>query len=150
LSASKAKRSILPLLSTPSSAILPYLRLFPVKSIEYSERSDFKPNEKYILDPSVYPYYGCVAVEHNTTHVWTTYRYQMSKGGAPDRLLKTRTLKTSLDEWAQVVENGRFSTEEEWSYQKVVTNVGLMSRFEPLFFMSKSPQASFSSLAELW
>ncbi len=74
----------------------------------------------------------------------------MSKGGAPDRLLKTRTLKTSLDEWAQVVENGRFSTEEEWSYQKVVTNVGLMSRFEPLFFMSKSPQASFSSLAELW
>ena len=73
-------------------------------------------------------------------------------GGAPRRAGLQRTFHLQINEWGQIVYNGRFSDRDEgsWWYEKKVVNVGLFERLIPSMFISEAPTYRYEAMAHLF
>jgi hypothetical protein len=118
--------------------------------VSFREQNSFQPNPEYILQDYPTLRYGCVAADIKNDEVIVVFRYNGTYGGAPTRDSKPQTFIVALNKWMQIIENGRFSDESSWSYQKVVTNVGMFTTVTDDLFTHNAPYASFQNLEELW
>ena len=105
------------------------------------------------VNPTVRPIaIGCVAVDHGEEEAIATFRYDRSCGGEPDRRGARKTLRIGVNEWGQIVYNGRFQDYDEggWWYEKMVVNVGLFERLTPGVFTKQEPTCRYSAMGELF
>jgi hypothetical protein len=119
----------------------------------FSEETGFnQPRDRLILNSTLNPIsIGSVSITYNREIVWTEFQYSRICG-APDRGRLKKTLKTSVNEWAQITYNGRFSTSWTalWQYEKQVVNVGLFTHQSANLFIQISPTVTFRSMANLF
>ncbi len=122
--------------------------------LEYEERDGFsRPREEIRINPTVRPLVvGCVTIDHSENQAIMTFRYDRGCGGAPDRGWTRKTLRLVVNEWGQIVYNGRFSPvwEGNWWYEKMVVNVGLFERLMPGVFTKQEPTCRFAAMDELF
>lgn len=119
-------------------------------TVGYYEREGFQnPTEEIFINPTACPRHGCTTIDCSLLGIQLRYYHDMGKGGAPQRGWGPRTVQASIDMWAQVKENGRFSWEETWAYQKVVLNVGMFTTLTADCFHNQPPIAMIDAMAEL-
>jgi hypothetical protein len=120
--------------------------------LSFEERTDFKsPCEEIIQNPESHPLViGCVTVD------WTIEKLQVAFAwrkdcGAPDRGWMRKTMLLSVNEWGQVVYNGRFSDWDggQWRYEKTVVNVGLFEPPSDSVFTRNEPNCRYEAMGNL-
>lgn len=121
--------------------------------ILFSEEIGFNQlRDRIILNSTLNPIsLGGVSITHNKETVWTEFEYS-TICGAPDRGRVKKTLKTNINEWAQIIYNGRFSSSWTalWWYEKKVVNAGLFEHLSANVFIKISPKATFRSMIDLF
>jgi hypothetical protein len=120
----------------------------------FEEKEEFQnPKVRLYMNPGIPPSSGCINIENTDREIIAIYRYHLSIGGAPNRGVLQNRLKASLDDWVQVMENGRFSygyMGSDWKYQKIVVNAGLFNCLNTDYFIDRPPTQTFSAMADLW
>jgi hypothetical protein len=123
-------------------------------SLSYGEGNGFaQSTEEVQVNPPTRPLViGCVNVDYSEEAVTVTFHWDYRCGGAPDRGWARKTLHVRVNEWGQIVYNGRFNSgwDGPWYYQKMVVNVGLFERLTPGLFTRQEPTCHFSAMAELF
>jgi hypothetical protein len=122
--------------------------------LQYREADGFRqPKEEIRVNPALQMLaLGCVTVYHTTDEVIATFRYNYDSGCKPNRGWARKTLRLTLNEWGQIVYNGRFVPGwdgDQW-YRKTVVNVGMVERLTPGLFTREEPTCRFSAMAELF
>jgi hypothetical protein len=122
----------------------------------FEEKNEFQnPRVRLFTNLVILPVSGCTKIENTSQEIIAIYRYHssQSRGGAPNRGALQHRLKSSLNNWVQVMENGRFShgfMGGDWKYQKIVVNAGLFDCLNTDYFIDQPPTQTFSSMADLW
>ena len=125
----------------------------------YFERDNFQtPHEEITTNPTVRPLaVGCVTVDDCVTineyadGVSAKFAYTERCGGAPTRRGMQKTLTFALNEWGQIVYNGRFSNwEDSWRYEKMTVNIGVFDPLSNSVFTRRPPTARYSAMAHLF
>lgn len=123
-------------------------------SLSYGEYGGFsQPYEEIHVNLTVRPLaIGCVTIDPEKEEVIATFRYDNQCGGAPYRGWARKTLPLAVNEWGQIVYNGRFQDYNggHWWYEKTVANVGLFERLIPGAFTKQEPVCRFSAMGELF
>jgi len=68
--------------------------------------------------------------------------------GAPARPHGKRASLES-GEWCQILHNGRFGYDHEWTYQSTVVNIAVLTNWNPDAFLSSPPTFTMDHRAEL-
>lgn len=110
------------------------------------------PSEEIMLRPMFNPVsLGGVTIIWNEEQVKAKFRW--SHGcGAPDRGWMAKTLSLAVNEWGQIVYNGRLSDcdDGQWYYHKTVVNVGLFAPASNNVFTRSEPNQRYSAMAHLY
>jgi hypothetical protein len=119
----------------------------------FFERNKFAlPKETIILNPTVKPLViGCVSVDYSDDAVVAGFAFNSACGGAPNRSGIRQTLVLTLNEWGQIVYNGRFAPayDGDWWYEKMVVNVGIFDPPSNSVFTRSQPNQTCSAMAHL-
>ena len=122
-------------------------------SLDYRESNLFtEPSEKIVLDSNLQPIAcGCIIVDFNDREVFMEFRHNLGCG-APERGWMQKKLVLPLNEWGQIVYNGRFNDWDDGTthYKKTVVNAGRFERVTPGIFTQIEPAKRFSAMAELF
>lgn len=69
--------------------------------------------------------------------------------GAPRRNLVFKRMELSVGQWGRFMLNGRFGFANEWSYQKMVTNIAFVETVDRDIFLGE-PDQFIQAMADLW
>jgi hypothetical protein len=148
--------------SVPEAALFPTIKAKPAAHqifhhlVVYGEANDFAvpvKSESVELATSSNDI-GCVKINVLSERVAVAYEYNYKCGGLPPRQVRPgvnvrEEVMIEPGSWVRVRYNGRFSG-DEWWYEKVVVNVGLLHKPDTEIFISTEPLHEISQMAELW
>ena len=122
--------------------------------LTYHEREGFShPHERLEENLSVKPLQiGCMTIDYGEGILIASFRYTRECGGAPERGWMRKTLQIGLNEWGQIVFNGRFSPawEGDWWYEKTVVNMGLFDQPSNSVFTRSQPTYRYAAMSHLY
>jgi hypothetical protein len=122
-------------------------------TIGFDEANDFAyPKEQlvsYTLTQELR--FGCVSISPMGDQVQVIYTYDMGCGGAPQRYgLPQLAFSLPLNQWGQILYNGRFPEEYTWTYRKYVYNIGVFDRVDKNVFVQLPPKHRQDRLVDVW
>ena len=121
--------------------------------ISYGERSGFAhPREEICINPTIAPLVvGCVTIGYTDHEARAAFYYERGCGGAPERGWAQQTIHLAVNEWGQIVYNGRFGGWDcGWWYEKTVVNIGLFEHITSDVFTRRKPDYRFAAMAKLF
>lgn len=127
------------------AALLHHTLLFGIRRVS-------EPPERIIAVAAERPLeVGCVTITPADGPVHVEFAYTWRKCGAPNRWWARKSFLVNVDEWAQIIYNGRSSYDwtSYWYYEKTVVNVGLFSAPSPDLFSRSAPTYRYSLISRL-
>jgi hypothetical protein len=119
----------------------------------FHHRPGWRPGEDLVLDQPERPIVvGCVTIDELPDALSVEFAWTWS-AGAPARWWARKTMRVRVNEWAQIIYNGRHAEAccgSAWYYEKTVVNVGWFETLEPDAFTRRPPDQRYTVLSRLW